>query len=209
MKVAFQNNCAEAFRGPGKSRAFTLTEIMIAAGLLSVVVIAGLYSHLFGLKLSIFNQTKLHAMYNTRAVLNYTRDDIRSAKLFYIGNGSAGGFTNAADGAAQQGNAIQIFSTGDTNGPYTRYYVDTVEQSFKRTTSLSANPQVIARYITNQMAFRAEDFSGKVLTNNQNNRVVCLTLDVCQWEFAVLQPGRGAFSDYYRLQTKVARRATD
>ena len=51
------------------------------------------------------------------------------------------------------------------------------------------------------MAFCAQDFSGNVLTNNQNNQVIHLTLEF-------YQPARfmqGA--DYYKLETSMTRRA--
>jgi len=95
----------------------------------------------------------------------------------------------------------------DTNN-YILYYIDASDQTLKRRISPGTATQVVARYVTNQLAFRTEDFAGNVLTNNQNSRVLKMTLEFYQWEFAVLQAGGGNFADYYRLQTKVARRAT-
>ena len=51
------------------------------------------------------------------------------------------------------------------------------------------------------MAFTAQDFSGNVLTNNQNNRVIHLTLEF-------YQPARFLLgADYYKLETSMTRRA--
>jgi prepilin-type N-terminal cleavage/methylation domain-containing protein len=189
----------------GRCAGFTLTELMVSMMLFSLVIIGGLYSHIFGLKMSAFTQAKLRATHNARAALNYTRAEIREATTLQVGNGNANGFTNVAANSAQQGNALQIWPTVNTNN-FVRYFVDSKDKALKRQASGTTNVQVIANYITNQIVFRAEDFVGNVLTNSQDNRVIRIRLDFYQWEFAVLQSGAGDFYDYYRLQTKVARR---
>jgi prepilin-type N-terminal cleavage/methylation domain-containing protein len=188
--------------------AFTLPEMMITAAIFSLLVIAGVYSHVLGLKMSNFTQTKLMATHNARAALNTTRDEIRSAQTVVVGNGNNTNFTGIADNLPQQGNAIQVYPTESTN-TYVRFYVDTNSkaQTLNRVVSGKTNIQVLANFVTNQIPFRVEDFNGIVLTNDQNNRVVSMTFEFYQFEFAVLQSGKPAFYDYYRLQTKVARRA--
>jgi len=188
--------------------AFTLPEMMITAAIFSLLVIAGVYSHVLGLKMSNFTQTKLQATHNARAALNTTRDEIRSAQNIVVGNGNNTNFTGIADNLPQQGNAIQVYPTESTN-TYVRFYVDAnpKAQTLNRVVSGKTNIQVLAKFVTNQIPFRVEDFNGTVLTNDQNNRVVSMTFEFYQFEFAVLQSGKPAFYDYYRLQTKVARRA--
>jgi len=188
--------------------AFTLPEMMITAAIFSLLVIAGVYSHVLGLKMSNFTQTKLQATHNARAALNTTRDEIRSAQTVVVGNGNNTNFTGIADNLPQQGNAIQVYPTESTN-TYVRFYVDAnpKAQTLNRVVSGKTNIQVLAKFVTNQIPFRVEDFNGTVLTNDQNNRVVSMTFEFYQFEFAVLQSGKPAFYDYYRLQTKVARRA--
>lgn len=181
--------------------------MMIAFGLFGLALVGSLYAHVLGLKMSTFTQSKLRATHNARAALNIVRDDVRSSANFCVGHGSFSSFIMPTNGAPQQGNAVQIFPTGDTNW-YILYYTDPNDQTLKRMTNGASSAQVVARYVTNQAAFRAEDFAGNVLTNNQNDRVLKMTLEFYQREFAVLQPGGGNFADYYRLQTKVARRAT-
>jgi prepilin-type N-terminal cleavage/methylation domain-containing protein len=185
---------------------FTLTELMLALGIFSLLVVAALYSHLLGLKMNTFTETKLKATHNARAALNQTRDEIRSAKMLYVGVGGPTGFTNVADNLPQQGNALQLYPTDDTNN-FVRFYVDTGALTLNRVLSGTTNIEVLAKFVTNQVPFHVEDFAGNILTNNQNNRVICMTLEFYQFEFAVLQPGKPAFYDYYRLQTKVGRRA--
>ena len=197
-------------RKPSRARnraGFSLPEMMIACGLFSLAVVGSLYAHVLGLKMSTFTQSKLRATHNARAALNIVRDDVRSSTTFTVGTGNFSSFTVPTNGAPQQGNALQIWPTADTN-TYIRYYTDPSDQTLKRIANGGSSAQVIARYVTNQLAFGAEDFAGNVLTNNQNDRVLKMTLEFYQWEFAVLQSGGGNFADYYRLQTKVARRAT-
>ena len=59
-----------------------------------------------------------------------------------------------------------------------RYFLDTAEQSLKRKASGNPKVEVIARFITNQIPFQVEDFTGQVLTNSQNNRVIRMTLEL-------------------------------
>jgi hypothetical protein len=185
--------------------AFTVTEVMIAGGLFSLVVIGSILSHVTGLKLCTITQTKLKATYSARAALNRTREDIRSATLIYVGNGNATNFSNISSNQPRQGNAIQIQPTSSTN-VWVRYYVDTNDQTLKRVVS-GGGFEAIANSITNKVPFAAEDYAGNVLTNDQNNRVIRMTLELYQWEFASLNRNGSNSFDYYRVQTKIARRA--
>jgi len=190
---------------PTPRSAFTLAEIMTAIALFSLVIVGVVYSQIFGMKMFNITATRLSASHHARQVLNLVRDEVRSGKLLYVGNGSSTGFTHIALNSPHQGNALQIHPTTDTN-VYIRYFLDTTTQSLKRTTSSSSEAQVLAPYLTNQIAFVAEDFAGNILTNDQNNRVIKMVLDFYQWEFPVASAGNGAFFDYYHLQTRVTRR---
>lgn len=192
----------------GLERGFTLPEIMAATMLFSLVMIAVVYSHLFGLRMFNITATKLSASTNARQALGQLRDDIRSAKMLCVGNGNNTGFTNIAGNGLREGNALEIFPTTDTN-TYVRYYLDWTKQELERVNSGSTQPVVVARYITNQVAFLAEDYAGNILTTDQNNRVIHLNLQFYQWEFPVAQAGSGAFYDYYQLQTRITRRAIE
>ena len=177
---------------PATRSAFTLAEIMTAMGLFSLVVIGVVYSQLFGMRMFNITSTRLSASDSARKVLNRVRDDIRSGKILYVGNGDSADFTNITLNGLRQGNALQIYPTTDTN-VFIRYYLDPASQSLKRTASGSGQVQVLAPYLTNQIAFFAEDFAGNTLTNDQNNRVIKMVLDFYQWEFPVAQVGGGRF----------------
>src|SRR5947208_4964744 len=141
--------------------AFTLPEIMIVMGIFSLLIIAGLYSHLLGLKMNSFMETKLKATHNARAALNTTRDEIRSAQTLYVGYGGPLGFTNVADNFPQRGNAVQVYATTNTNS-YVRFYVDTNKSTFNRlsVTPSRTNLQILANYVTNVVPFHVEYSAG-------------------------------------------------
>jgi prepilin-type N-terminal cleavage/methylation domain-containing protein len=188
--------------------AFTLVEIMVAMAIFSLVVVAVLYGQLFGMRLFNVTATKLSASQGARAALNRVRDEIRSGKMLYVGSGNGGGFTNIPDNQPQLGNALQIYPTANTNS-FVRYFLDMGDQKLKRKANAGGRIEVIASYITNLNVFRAEDCAGNVLTNDDNNRVINMTLDFYQWEFPVARVGAGAYYDYYRLQTRITRRAIE
>lgn len=187
---------------------FTLTEIMTAMAVFSLVTVALLSSHLLGLRMFNITATKLSASAGARAALNQMRDEIRSGKTLYVGMGNSTGFTNTAANSPCQGNALQIYPTTATN-VFVRYYLDTTAQKLKRVANGNSKAETISSYITNQVAFYAEDYAGNILTNEQNNRVIRLSLEFYQWEFPVAQVKAGAFYDYYHLQTRIARRTIE
>jgi len=189
-------------------RGFTLGEIMTAMGLFSLVVIGVVYSHLFGMRMFNVASTRLGASDSARKVLDLVRDDVRSGKLLNVGNGDSRHFTNSPADGPRRGNALQINPTSDTN-VYVRYYLDPHTHILNRITSGSSRIQALAPYLTNEIAFVAEDYAGNVLTNDQNNRVIKLMLDYYQWEFPVARAGVGAFYDYYHLQTRMTRRTIE
>ncbi len=195
-------------RGPRPVRrlGFTLTEMMVGTALFSVVVLGVLSMHLFGLRMFSITATKLGASQGSRSALDHVRDEIRSGKILVVGNGGRSAFTNIAWGQPRLGNCLQIYATSDTNS-YIRYYLDTSDQALKRVTSTNGQPEIIAKYLTNRVVFAAEDCLGHCLTNDQNNRVIRMTLEFYQWEFPVASVG--AYYDYYRLQTRTTRRSIE
>jgi type II secretory pathway pseudopilin PulG len=188
--------------------AFTLTEFMVAMGIFALVILAVIYSQMFGMKMFTMTQSKLTAANGARTVLNRVRDEIRSGKTMVVGNGNANSFSTILSNAPHQGNALQIYPTTATN-TFVRYYLDLSDQKLKRKTSGNGQPEVLASYITNQIVFRAEDYAGNVLTNEQNNRVIKMTLMFYQWEFPVMVAGQGGYYDYYKLQTRITRRTIE
>ncbi len=79
----------------------------------------------------------------------------------------------------------------------------------KRIPSGVASATVIASAISNQVVFTAEDFSGTILTNNANNRVIGLALQFFQLEYPTVSIGPGSLYDFYQLRTKITRRTLE
>src|SRR5665647_861815 len=103
---------------------FTLIEVMFASAMLIVVIMALLSAHLIGLRLDQLVESKAGASESSRRALNQLPMDIRSAKMWNIGNISGTNFVNIVDGQSQQGTALELFES--TNGSqYILYYFDT------------------------------------------------------------------------------------
>ncbi len=182
--------------------AFTLAEMMIAMAIFSLVLAATLSSQLFGLRMYRIADAKLTVSTDARAVLNHLRGEIWTGKLLLVGNGNSSAFTLVADNTPHCGNALRICPTTDTNN-FIYYYLDAVDFSLKRMVSSNAQIQTVARNVTNLVVFRAEDFQGNTLSNYLNNRVIRMQLQMRQAEYF------GGLSEYYQLQTRLARRVID
>lgn len=189
----------------GAIAAFTLPEMMVTLSIFSMLVIALVTTQIMGLKMHRISETKLISTAEGREAMNRARDEIRTSKMLAVGIGDAASFTPIPNNAPQIGNALQIYPTTNKN-MYVRYFMDGTN-SLKRLAL--GKVQTVANYVTNQIVFCAEDFSGTVLTNSQNNRVIRMTLEFYQWEFPGANVGNGGIYDYYRLQTRVTRRAID
>ena len=87
--------------------------------------------------------------------------------------------------------------------------MDPKESALKSMASGSSAATVVASFVTNALVFRAEDFLGNVLTNNQDNRVIKMTLEFYQLQYPIVRIGPGYLYDYYRLQTRITRRAIE
>jgi prepilin-type N-terminal cleavage/methylation domain-containing protein len=216
MKLHPSSNCpgpnselpSSARHAVRMSRGFTLTEIMVALSVFTLLVAGLMSAQLMGMRMRKVTETKLESSASARQALNEIRDQVRMARLISVGAGDSEAFKPVADRLPQIGNALQIQATSDTN-VFTRYYLDQQSQSLMRISSAERKPSLVASGITNAMVFTAEDFGGRVLTNSQNSRVIRMLFEFRKWEYASASSGRNGVYDYYRLQTRVTRRATD
>ena len=183
------------------SRAFTLPEIMVTVAIFSIAMAGMIASFVFGAKMYRITEAKLGASDQARDVITKFSDEVRSATRIRIGSGQLNSFTEVTNGAPQKGNAVQIYPTTSTNS-FVRYYWDSTDNRLKKTTDGTNALTVLANSITNSVVFTSEDYAGNVLTDNQNNRVIGLTLDFDQTEF-------GKLFDFYRFRTKITRRALE
>ena len=182
--------------------AFTLAEMLVAMAIFSLVVAAILSSQIFGLKMYRISDAKLSVTADTRAALNHLRGEVWTGKLLYVGSGNNTNFTLIAANQPHVGNALKICPTTDTNN-YVLYFWDSTDSSLKRVANTNGPVQTVARNVIEPLVFRAEDFRGVTVSNYLNNRVIRLTLKIRQSE------NFGGRSEFYQLQTCVARRSID
>ena len=188
-------------------RAVTITEMMIVVSLLMMVLTAVLTTHLFGLRFFEITKAKLVASDDARRTISRLVSEIRGAKIVRIGNGDLATFTEVADGLLQQGTAIQVYATTNTN-TFVRYYWSSVGK-LRRTTNNATGDDVMASSVTNSLIFTSENYAGTVLTNNQNNRVIGVTLKFKQLAYPVINIGSSNYYDFYQLRLRVTRRVLE
>ena len=191
-----------------RDHAFTLPEMMIVMAIFAMLVGALVCSQLVSLRMYRITETKLSTTDGSRKVLSRIRNEVLSSKILAVGNGNDVNFDPIANNTLQVGNALKICQTTDTN-VYVKYYLNTNDATLNRVTSFSFNPEILARGVTNSAGFQAEDFRGTVLTNNQNARVVKMTLEFRKFEYAAANGAQRGLYDYYRLQTRITRRITE
>lgn len=194
-----------SFRRHLASRAFTLPETIVTMALLSVVLAGMIGSHVFGLRLLELTKSKLGASDEARMAIAKMMEEIRSAKLIRIGQGTLGSFTEVGMNSPQKGSAVQLYPSTNYNA-YIRYFWDSADRRLKRTTNGQSFVYIVANSISNELVFTSEDYSGATLTNNENNRVIGLTLEFYQLQYPTVKIGPGSMYDFYQLRTKITRR---
>ncbi|HUZ07264.1 MAG TPA: prepilin-type N-terminal cleavage/methylation domain-containing protein [Candidatus Paceibacterota bacterium] len=207
---------------------FTLPEILIAMTIFTVLLGAVVALQLFGVRIYQFAATKLTATRDARNSMNFIQEQIREAKSIYIGSFSGtfsgstgtGTFTSIVS-TNQVGSALLLFpTTAENYGSI--FYENPTNQALcsvlitNSTTSNSGittgtimNLTTNALFVTNSYVFQAEDYLGNILQNNQNDRIIHVTLQFSQLEYPVAGIGKGAMYDYYELHTRAVRRTLD
>lgn len=185
--------------------AFTLSEMMVATGLLLIVFGANMASHLFGMKIMEKINARAGASTEARRNISTLMAEICSAKSVAVGNGSQSSFSEIAIDAAQQGAALQIYPTTNTN-TFVRYYLNAAAKTLNRMTN-GGSGVVVAGGVKNTDLFAAEDALGNTVSNNQNNCVIGLNLQFQQLQYTNISVGSNSFYTSYQVRTKLARRA--
>ncbi|MDB6054772.1 MAG: hypothetical protein JWN25_2295 [Verrucomicrobiales bacterium] len=183
----------------------TLVEVMVTTAIFSILMLGIIASSIFGLKMYGVTQAKLGASDDARKALGKMTDEIHSAWKVRIGDGTLSNFTELATGSNQIGSAIQIYPSANTND-WVRYYYDSATSLLKRTEDGTNAASVMAHSIATNTIFSVEDYTGTVLTNNYNNRVIGLNLQIKQFQYPVTVIGAGYYFDFYQLRTKITRR---
>ena len=199
MKLQIPFPGSSRHRSQTLNKGFTLPEILTAMTVFLFVVGAIISANLFGLKMFQMTNTKLRVTQWARLTIGNLTDQIHDCNSVYVGNYTTNsGFVGFLVGETNQGNSLLIYPTADTNN-YIMYFVNLADQTFRRTDQ-SSNSLVLADSVTNTLPFSAQDFSGTVLTNNNNNSVIHLILEFYHPESYM----EGA--DYYKLETSVKQR---
>ena len=185
--------------------AFTLPEVVTAMGLLVLLLGGAVTSHVFGALLLEKNSSKASASAEARQNITTLTSEISSSKNVLVGSGAATFFSEPGFDVPQQGNALQIYPSSDTNA-FIRYFLDPTATGLKRMTNSGA-AITIASGISNSVLFTIEDFAGNVLTNNENNSVIGMNLQFYQIQSINLRVGPTSEYSSYQVHGKFARRA--
>jgi hypothetical protein len=202
------------------ARGFTLAEMVITVGVfLFIFVGVWIAVQVFGLRIYTLAATKLVATSGGRQALNQIRDQIRAAKMVYVGSNStvsASSFQLIPNTQPQQGNALIIYPTTNTAW-YSIYYLDTSTPTnclvqFDVSNNVTTYTKTLAMYLTNRIVFDARDFQNNIVTNEASldNRVLIeMIMQFSQWEYPIAVVGGVGLNayDYYQLRTRVFRRA--
>ena len=209
-----------------RTEGFTLPEILITMTIFVAIIGTIVALQLFGVRIYYLSATKLTATRDGRQTMNYIREQVREAKTIYIGtysaSGGSGTFTAVGDNANQIGSGLLLFPTTDntygsiffqnqtgTNLCSVSMTAITVDASGLIFSGLVNGLSTNALFVTNNLVFQAEDFQGNVLTNNNNNRIIHVTLQFCALEYPVAGIGTNQMYDYYELHTRATRRTID
>jgi type II secretory pathway pseudopilin PulG len=190
------------------SSAFTLPEVLVTMALIMLVLGGLVGSQLFGMRLLELTKSKMGASDEARAAVAKMMDEIRAAKRIQIGEGDLTTFDEIPPYTSQRGRAIQIYPTTNYNN-FVRYFWDSTDRRLKRTTNGLTYVYIVANSISNEMVFTSEDHVGNVITNNQNNRVIGVTLQFYQLQYPATPIGPGGLYDFYQLRTKITRRTLE
>jgi prepilin-type N-terminal cleavage/methylation domain-containing protein len=201
MKTGFLKAGREGCQG------FTLIEMMTTSAIFSMVVLAAVYTQIFGLKQDELAQSQLGASDASRKGFGQLGLDIRSAKIWSVGNISSGNYVAIANSTTQQGTAIQLSLTTATN-IYIQYYFDTNAGALYRQHS-GSSATLIATNLTGTLFFRAEDYTGTVLSTLTQKAVIHVMLQFAQYQYPLVNVGTGYLYDYYRLEFRLTPHCPD
>lgn len=173
----------ECRREAAAGLAFTLTEMMVALAVFSLVVIAMVSLQIFGFKMSALTSNKLKSTAASLKVLDQIRDQVLEAYYASVGNGNGTSFT--ATGTT--GNALQIYPGADMN-TYLRFYLMPDHDALYELNSANGQVTLLATNIVNAKPFAAVNFQGKISSSSQEHYGIQMTLDFARLAYTV--PGR-------------------
>jgi type II secretory pathway pseudopilin PulG len=182
----------------------SLPEALITMTILMMVLAAVLAGHLYGFKLYALNRSKLQSTQAARELASDLLSEVYQAVNIYVASNFSMPFPAIAGTNAnlRQGNALQIWPDASN---YVCYYYDPADARLKRRRSGSTNVATIGESIkapgTNPM-FSMQDYRGNILSNEVGNCSICIRVD-----FETTNYPSGQKMDYYKFETKIARRS--
>lgn len=188
-----------------RTQALTLVEMMTTMAIFSMVVLGFIGLQMFGLRQDQLVESKLGASDQSRQLLEKMGWEIRSAKMWEVGNVSGSSFVEIADGQPQRGTGLRIYP-GQTTNTYIQYYFNTNARTLLRLKSGVTGTTTVAIDLTNNMAFQAEDYRGTVQTAGTGlwRNCIRVILEFSQYHYPLTQVGPNGLYDYYKLEYKVS-----
>jgi hypothetical protein len=186
----------------------TLPETMVASAVFGLTVIGFVYCQMFGMRQDELVNSKLGASDQARMSFNDLANDIRAAKSWQIGNGNLQSFSGIPVGTNQQGNALKLSLTTDTN-QYYLYYFDTNACKLFRGHSGRTTVTCLARYLTNTMYFQAQNCQGSPQTGLTYKGVIDVVMQFCQYQYPLTKVGPGYYYDSYKMELRVTSHVPD
>ena len=213
VSLALKTPHNKSQRAPGSSRrrnlqGMTLIETMVTGAVFSLVVLGVLSTQSFILRCDQLVCSKVGATDMSRMSFDDLTRDVRSAKIWAVGTGSASSFTPVPNGALQLGNALQICLSADTNS-FVHYFFDTNACLLYRELSGGTNCQVLARSLTNTMYFQAENYNGAAVTDLQYKYVIHVLMQFCQFQYPLTRVGPGYYYNYYKIEFRISPHCPD
>jgi prepilin-type N-terminal cleavage/methylation domain-containing protein len=190
---------------PGRFRrgGFTLPEYLVTVAIVAFVSSGIIACCLFGGIICTFASTKLDYNDDIRGFIGDFVHYVRISTDLDVGSGNAKNFIPVADGVPRQGNALQVYTSTDTN-VFIRFFLDTNDLCLKvLATDDPTNVTVLTDSITNKVPFTVEDIYGNIATNDTCSLVVGLLL---QMNPPLIKNNPGGLKDYYQFTTRATRR---
>lgn len=190
----------------------TITETLVAMGVFSLVVLGMVYMQMFILRYDDLTSSQLGASEMSRMSFDDLVNDVRTSWTWAIGSGNQTNFTPVSNGSPQQGNALQLSSTQDTNYFVRYYFITNVTPTLTnfmlcRMTNGMSTYSVMAQNLTNNYytnIFIAEDYEGNELTTLRYKYVIHVTLEFCQYQYPLTKVGSGYYYQDYKMDFRVA-----
>lgn len=209
MKCFCNISARRASAAKASRSGLTLVEMMITMSIFFMLMAGLIAVQFFGMRQDQLIESKLGASDQSRKAFDVMTLEIRKSKVFRVGNGTQSTFTPVPNGTGQQGTAIQLSFSTDTNS-YVRYYFETNNARLCRIQSGVTGYRIIANDLTNQMNFRAVDYTGtNLVTDITYKYVICVALHFKQYQYPLTQVGPGYLYDYYKLEFKVTPHCPD